>query len=108
MDPITVMTGTTLGVLGGLAAIVNIVVQLIKDYFPKVPTKIVTIIVAIIVCIVYTALTMKTMNGTVVLFGIFGGLIVSYAAMNGFDTIKELSERFTINIKEKGGEDDEV
>ena len=105
MDPITVMTGTTLGVLGGLAAIVNIVVQLIKDYFPKIPTKIVTMIVAIIVCTIYTALTMKAFNGTVVLFGIFGGLVVSYTAMNGFDTIKELSERFSIDIKDKGGED---
>lgn len=110
MNPITVMTGTTFGVLGGLAAIVNIVVQLIKDYFPRTPTKIVTIIVSIIVCIIYTILTTETFNWTILPSGIFGGLVVSYAAMNGFDAVKEISQRYLLkdeDNEDNGGENNE-
>lgn len=93
--------GTTLGVLGALSALTNIIVELIKGYLPKVPTKIVTLIVAIIVCLVYAIMEMGFVVPTLV-FGIFGGFVVAYAAMNGFDTIKDISDRF--KLKDDGGE----
>ena len=96
----TLTSGTMLGILGALAMIVNIIVQILKDFFPNVPTKIITIIISIIVCLVYSIMeTGFTVPALV--FGVFGGFIVSYAAMNGFDTVKEISNRFNL----KGGGD---
>ena len=95
--------GTTLGVLGALSAITNIIVELVKDYLPKVPTKIVTLIVAIIVCLVYAIMEMG-FAAPALIFGIFGGFVVAYAAMNGFDTIKDISQRLSLK---NGGADSE-
>ena len=95
--------GTTLGVLGALSALTNIIVELIKGYLPKVPTKIVTLIVAIIVCLVYAIMEMGFVAPALV-FGIFGGFVVAYAAMNGFDTIKDISQRLSLK---NGGADSE-
>lgn len=95
--------GTTLGVLGALSALTNIIVELVKGYLPKVPTKIVTLIVAIIVCLVYAIMEMGFVAPALV-FGIFGGFVVAYAAMNGFDTIKDISQRLSLK---NGGADSE-
>ena len=96
-------TSSTLGILGGLTAIVNIIVQLIKDLFPKVPTKFVTVVISILVCLIYSI--METgMVGSSIIYGIFSGLIVSYAATNGFDTIQDLYNRFKAL---KGGDNEE-
>lgn len=95
--------GTTLGVLGALSALTNIIVELVKGYLPKVPTKIVTLIVAIIVCLVYAIMEMGFVASALV-FGIFGGFVVAYAAMNGFDTIKDISQRLSLK---NGGADSE-
>lgn len=92
--------GTTLGVLGALSALTNIIVELVKGYLPKVPTKIVTLIVAIIVCLVYAIMEMGFVAPALV-FGIFGGFVVAYAAMNGFDTLKDITNRF--RLENKGG-----
>ena len=95
------MAGPTLGIIGALTAITNISVELIKNLFPKIPTKIITIIIAIIVSLIYAIMEMG-FTAPALVFGIFGGFVVAYAAMNGFDTIKEISNRF--KIEDKGGE----
>lgn len=93
--------GTTLGVLGALAALTNIVVELVKGYLPKVPTKIVTLIVAIIICLIYAIMEMGFVAPALV-FGVFGGFVIAYAAMNGFDTLKDICNRF--KLEDRGGE----
>lgn len=92
--------GTTLGVLGALSALTNIIVELVKGYLPKVPTKIVTLIVSIIVCLVYAIMEMGFVAPALV-FGIFGGFVVAYIAMNGFDTLRDITNRF--KLEDKGG-----
>ncbi len=92
--------GTTLGVLGALSALTNIIVELVKGYLPKVPTKIVTLIVAITVCLVYAIMEMGFVAPALV-FGIFGGFVVAYIAMNGFDTLRDITNRF--KLEDKGG-----
>lgn len=92
--------GTTLGVLGALSALTNIIVELVKGYLPKVPTKIVTLIVSIIVCLVYAIMEMGFVAPALA-FGIFGGFVVAYIAMNGFDTLRDIINRF--KLEDKGG-----
>lgn len=92
--------GTTLGVLGALSALTNIIVELVKGYLPKVPTKIVTLIVSIIVCLVYAIMEMGFVAPALI-FGIFGGFVVAYIAMNGFDTLRDITNRF--KLEDKGG-----
>lgn len=100
---VNLTSGAMLGVLGALSMIVNIIVQLIKDYFPNVPTKIITLIMSIVVCLTYSIMEMG-FTAPAMIFGLFGGFIVAYASMNGFDTIKEIKNRFSLK---DGGEGDD-
>lgn len=95
--------GATLGVLGALSSLTSLIVELIKDLFPKIPTKIITLIVSIIVCLTY-AIMEKGFILSAFIFGFFGGFIVAYAAMNGFDTIRDIGQRLSLK---NGGADDE-
>jgi hypothetical protein len=86
-----------LGLLMVLAFVVNIIVQMTKGFIPL-PTKLWCIIVSAAVNIF--ALIGASSKGKIelsvltVIFAIVGAFIVSYVAMYGFDTFKDLWERF--------------
>lgn len=90
----TLTGGNFLGAIGMLAAMTSIVVQVLKNILPKnFPTKILTVIVALIITIGFV-LIFGTVNLTSILFAIFGGFIVAFIAMFGFDNFKDIIERF--------------
>lgn len=88
--------------LGILATITTVIVQLFKDFIPKkIPTKLVALVVGIIVSIVFSFLTYG-LDIIVGIKGLFIGFIVSFISMNGFDSLKEIWQRFQIK---NGGEE---
>lgn len=93
-----------LGTIGMLATLTAILVQSIKNFLPsKIPTKIVTLIVALIITIAYIVFTIG-LSVTNVVVGIFGGFVVALVSMDGFDTIKDILNRF--KTKEEVKEED--
>ena len=80
-----------------LSFIVNIIVQLTKDFIPL-PTKLWCIIVSMILMIsaVFVIGTYKHINISisVIILSIFGSFIISYISMYGFDTFLEIWEKF--------------
>ena len=97
MEHLLSNTGTILGVVMVMAFVVNIIVQVTKEFIPL-PTKAWCIIVSMSVVlgsmlalvsgkqIEFTALT--------IILGILGSFIIAFISMYGFDTFKELWERF--------------
>lgn len=90
-----------LGVLMVVAFVVNIIVQLSKEFIPL-PTKLWVLLVSamVMVALLLAGVSFNIVKldaGTVVL-SLFGSFVVAYVAMYGFDTLKELWIRF------KGGE----
>jgi len=88
---------TILGIVMAVAFLVNIIVQLTKGFIP-VPTKLWCIIVSIVVmmAVLYAGISFCLIEpcSASIIFGIFGSFIVAFIAMYGFDTFKELWERF--------------
>ena len=90
------------GVLMVVAFVVNIIVQLTKGFIPL-PTKLWCILVS--VAITLAALLVMSANKyirlefTSVVLSVAGSFVVAYVAMYGFDTLKDLWQRF------KRGED---
>lgn len=95
MEAILALTnGNLLGMAGVLAAMTSIVVQVLKNILPKeIPTKILTMIVAMLITIGYVIITGTISIGSILL-AIFGGFVVAFIAMFGFDSFKETLERF--------------
>ena len=95
METILALTnGNLLGMAGVLAAMTSIVVQVLKNILPKeIPTKILTIIVAMLITIGYVIVA-ETISVGSILLAIFGGFVVAFIAMFGFDSFKETLERF--------------
>ena len=97
MTVLTNNMSVILGVLTVLAFVVNIIVQITKELIPM-PTKAWAIIVSFIVTIssTYIASSYKILEFTVsnVILSSVGSFIVAYVSMYGFDTFKELWERF--------------
>ena len=93
---------TVLGGLGMLAAVVNIIVQMIKGFIPKkIPTQVITILISLVVCIAFVFIFWEIGVKTLVI-GIFMTPIVAFTSMNGFDTLKKIWSRFQIGeIEEK-------
>ena len=91
-----------LGIIMAISFLVNIIVQLTKGFIPF-PTKLWCILVSIAVMMasLYVGITFGMMeaNGASIIFCTFGSFIVAFIAMYGFDTFRELWERF------KKGED---
>lgn len=84
--------------LGILATITTVIVQLCKDFVPKkIPTKLVALIIGIIVSIIFSFLSYG-ISLTIGIKGLFIGFIVSFISMNGFDSLKEIWQRFQIDI----------
>lgn len=84
-------------VIAALTALTNIVVEVFKGMFPKLPTAILVFVVAIALTmlalwiaaeILAIAVMWHYAVGAVVL-----GIIVAYAAMGNFDKLKEIFEK---------------
>ena len=81
-----------LAVMAALVFATNIIVQVIKNLFPKVPTNFVAVGVALAITEVSVWILCSIMKITVMWYYAVGavilGLFVGYAAMFGFDKFK--------------------
>ena len=82
-------------VIGVLVALTNIIVEVVKKAtWDKVPTNIVAIIVAVVltvgVGIAYAQINSITLTWYIISGLIIGGIMVAYAAMFGFDKLREI------------------
>lgn len=97
MELITNNIGSVLGIVMVLAFTVNIIVQITKEYI-IIPTKLWCIIVsaALIIGCVLSLMAIGQIKFSLfaILLGIVGSFIVAFIAMYGFDTFRELWERF--------------
>lgn len=94
--------GSVLGIAGTLAAINTIIVEVLKNVLPKkVPTKLVAMISALVVVLGYIFI-FGTITPQSIILGILGGFVVAFISMFGFDSLKDIFNRF--KVKEDGGE----
>lgn len=86
-----------LAIMAALVFVTNIIVEVIKTAFAKLPTSYLTIIVAIVVTIMALFIAAAVLKITVMWYYAVGavilGIFVAYAAMFGFDKFKEALER---------------
>lgn len=75
----------------------NIIVEVVKGLFPKVPTNFVVVIVAITVTILALLIASAVLDITIMWYYAVGavvlGIFVAYGAMFGFDKYKEAYEK---------------
>lgn len=96
---------TLLAVVFGLMIVTNILVEVIKKVtWDKIPTNLLAVIVAevltMIFGIVYSQINSITISWYHVVGAIIIGLFVSYAAMFGFDKLRQALEQIDI-LKDK-------
>ena len=76
---------------------VNIVVEVIKGMFPKLPTAILVFIVSVVLTILALLIACEVLKITVMWYYGIGavilGIIVAYAAMGNFDKLQEMIEK---------------
>lgn len=100
MEYLILNSSKVLALLGGLAFIVTIIIEVIKGTKPleKVPTQLVVLIVSMIVCVVGYAAYASYLGMAITWYYIFAAIIssfvVSYVSMYGFDTLSELYKKF--------------
>ena len=86
-----------LGVMFVLVFATNIIVQVIKNLLPKVPTNLVTVAVALVITVLGVCVLCAVMEITIMWYYAIGavvlGLFVGYAAMFGFDKFKTAWEK---------------
>ena len=86
-----------MAVMAVLVFATTIIVQVIKNLFPKVPTNFVVVIVALTITILAMLVLCSVMEITIMWYYAVGavvlGLFVSYAAMFGFDKFKAAWEK---------------
>lgn len=86
-----------LTVIAMLVFVTNIIVEVIKGLFPKIPTNIVAVIVALIVTVLSLHILCAVLEVTVMWYYAVGavvlGIFVGYAAMFGFDKFKSAWEK---------------
>lgn len=86
-----------LAVMAVLVFVTNIIVEVIKGLFPKIPTNIVAVVIALIVTVVALLILCSVLEITVMWYYAVGavvlGIFVGYAAMFGFDKFKAAWEK---------------
>lgn len=88
-------TSSILGLIGLCAAATSIVVQVLKNILPQtIPTKILVVITSFIVVLGYT-IGFETITIKNIISSIFGGFVISFVSMFGFDSLKDIIGRFT-------------
>lgn len=90
---------TLVTVIGALSFFVSLVIQLTKEFIPKViPTKLYTLVVSIVVTVVsvlcYLSYNSVEIKPYLVIGSFALGFIVSFIAVYGWDEFKELKDRF--------------
>ena len=84
-------------VIAALTALTNVVVEVFKGMFPKLPTAILVFIVAVVLTLLALWIACEVLAITVMWYYAVGavvlGIVVAYAAMGNFDKIKEIIER---------------
>lgn len=82
-----------LAVMAILVFATTIIVEVVKNLFPKIPTNFVAVAVALIVTILAMAILCAVLEITIMWYYAVGavvlGIFVAYAAMFGFDKFKE-------------------
>ena len=86
-----------LAVMALLVFATTIIVEVVKNLFPKVPTNIVAVIVSLIVTILAVLILCAVLEITIMWYYAVGavllGIFVAYASMFGFDKFKATWER---------------
>ena len=81
-----------MAVLAALAFVTNIIVEVVKGLFPKIPTNFVAVAVAMIVTVLALFILCAVLDITVMWYYAVGavvmGIFVGYASMFGFDKFK--------------------
>lgn len=84
-------------VIAALTFLTNIVVEVIKGMFPKLPTAILVFIVAIALTVLALLIACEVLSITVMWYYAVGavvlGIVVSYAAMGNFEKIQEIIQK---------------
>ncbi len=86
-----------LTVIAMLVFVTNIIVEVLKGLFPKIPTNIIAVIIALVVTVLSLYILCAVLEITVMWYYAVGavvlGLFVGYAAMFGFDKFKSAWEK---------------
>ena len=89
-----------MALIAGLVFVTNIIVQVFKSAFAKLPTNILTIIVSILVTVLAMVIACAVLKITVMWYYAVGavvlGIAVAYAAMFGFDKFKEAWDKLKL------------
>lgn len=89
--------GVWLGVVMVIAFAVNIIVQLTKSFI-KLPTKLWCILVSagVMCAVMLSGVSLGVIDFSIwlVMLGLIGSFVIAYIAMYGFDTFKDLWQRF--------------
>lgn len=86
--------GTFLAIIGALTAVTNIVTEVLKKLtWDKIPTNILVVVIAEVLtvgsCAAYSGITSTPLVWYHVAAAVVVGLFVAYAAMFGFDKLKQ-------------------
>ena len=100
INVIITIASVVMVLLAGLVFITNIIVQVSKNAFPKLPTNYLTIIVSILVTVTAMLIATSVLEITVMWYYCVGavvmGIFVAYAAMFGFDKFKEAWDKLKL------------
>lgn len=92
-----------LAVVGGLAFIVSVITQVIKDIFKNVPTDLVVFVLSIALTvtafIAYMQYIGAAMLWYMIVASVIAGFIVAFVAMFGWEKLSELWKRFGKDVK---------
>lgn len=84
-------------VIAALTFLTNIVVEVFKGMFPKLPTAILVFIVAIALTVLALLIACEVLGITVMWYYAVGavvlGIVVAYAAMGNFEKIQEIIQK---------------
>lgn len=101
-----VTTGFSIVDIGVLAALVTIIVEVLKGIFPKeFPTQLLATCISIMASML-TCYSFYKVSLTSTFLGIILGFIVAFVSMKGFDALKEVLLRFTLYNYDKIDEED--
>jgi hypothetical protein len=97
---------TLIPIIGVLVALTNIIVEVVKKVtWDKIPTNLLAVIIAIVLTLAVFFAWMSINNYAIVWYYIAGtvvvGILVAYAAMFGFDKLKEIISGFEFKKSEK-------
>lgn len=90
---------TLLSIVGVLVVLTNIITQVLKKaLWDKLPTNILAVIISMVLTLIaffaYCQINMIAVTWYMVIAAIIVGFLVSYAAMFGFDKLKETLAQF--------------